>query len=84
MVVKRYLERRVELGLDCSPAAPLIVDESGAAIAADKLEVYYQQIRTVRVALEANGAFCRAMLAKRIESRSPNTAQIKGDANVQA
>jgi metal-sulfur cluster biosynthetic enzyme len=64
-VVRRYLERRVELGLDCSPAAPLIVDHSGVAIVADRLEAHYQQIRTVRVSMEANGSFCRAVLATR-------------------
>jgi metal-sulfur cluster biosynthetic enzyme len=83
-VVERYLERRAELGLDCSPSAPLIVDESGAVIAADRLEAYYQQIRTVRVALEANGAFCRVMLAKRIASGPADTTRSKGEANVPA
>jgi metal-sulfur cluster biosynthetic enzyme len=83
-VVERYLERRAELGLDCSPASPLIVDQGGAAIAADRLEAYYQQIRTVRVALEANGAFCRAVLAKRTASRRLNTAQNEGRGHVQA
>jgi metal-sulfur cluster biosynthetic enzyme len=79
-VVNRYLERRIEVGLDCSPSAPLIVDQNGAVIAADRLEAYYQQIRTVRVALEANGAFCRAVLARRTASRP----QSEGEANVQA
>jgi metal-sulfur cluster biosynthetic enzyme len=51
-VIDRYFERRLELGLDCSASAPLIVDQDGAAVAADSLELYYQQIRTVRVALE--------------------------------
>jgi len=83
-VVNRYLERRSELGLDCSPSAPLIVDQDGAVVAADRLEAYYQQIRTVRVALEANGAFCRAVLARRTASRPPETAQSEGEANVQA
>jgi hypothetical protein len=58
----------------------LIVDQNGAVIAADRLEAYYQQIRTVRVALEANGAFCRAVLARRTASRP----QSEGEANVQA
>lgn len=82
--VNRYLERRIELGLDCSPSAPLIVDEGGAAIAAEELEAYYQQVRTVRVALEANGAFCRALLARRTASHLPNKARSEGEANVQA
>jgi metal-sulfur cluster biosynthetic enzyme len=74
-VVHRYLERRAELGLDCSPTAPLIVDQSGAAIPADRLEAYYRQIRTVRVSLEANGSFCRAVLAKRAASALSTTTE---------
>jgi metal-sulfur cluster biosynthetic enzyme len=83
-VVNPYLERRIELGLDCSTSAPLIVDQDGAVVAADRLEAYYQQIRTVRVALDANGAFCRAVLARRTASRAPEMAQSEGEANVQA
>jgi metal-sulfur cluster biosynthetic enzyme len=83
-VVDRYLERRAELGLDCSPSAPLIVDERGVAIPAERLDAYYQQIRTVRVALEANGAFCRAMLAKRTASGPTESTRSKGETNVQA
>jgi hypothetical protein len=63
--LSRYLERRTRLGLDQSPDAPLIVDQDGSAVSADRLEQYYQRVRTVRVALEANGSFCRAVLATR-------------------
>lgn len=63
--LRRYLERRAELGLDCAPAAPLITDLRGHALAAAQLEAYYRAARTVRVSLEANGAFCRAVLAAR-------------------
>jgi metal-sulfur cluster biosynthetic enzyme len=83
-VVERYLERRLSLGLDCSPSAPLIVDQNGAPVAADRMEAYYRQIRTARVALEANGLFCRAMLARRTASHPGNTTQTKGEANVPA
>lgn len=83
-VLQRYMERRAELGLDCSPAASLIVDQSGVRIPADRLEAYYQEIRTVRVSLEANGAFCRAVLAKRTSSTALSTTIGKGKAHVQA
>jgi hypothetical protein len=63
--LRRYLERRAELSLDCSPEAPLIVDQNGASVPEETLEAYYQRIRTVRVALEANGSFCRAILTTR-------------------
>jgi metal-sulfur cluster biosynthetic enzyme len=69
--LRRYLERRAELGLDCSPGAPLIVDQTGAAIASDELESHYTQIRTIRVSMEANGSFCRAVLAMRGKTALP-------------
>ena len=61
----RYLERRAELGLDCSPTEPLIVDLEGNGLSAEQLDAYYRDARTVRVAMEANGSFCRALLATR-------------------
>jgi metal-sulfur cluster biosynthetic enzyme len=61
-VLRRYLERRAELGFDAGPGAPLLVGLDGEAIAADRLERYYQAARTMRVALEANGLFCRALI----------------------
>jgi metal-sulfur cluster biosynthetic enzyme len=60
-----YLERLVELGLDGSSDAPLIVDPDGAALTAARLDAWYQHIRTIRVTQEANGSFCRAVLATR-------------------
>ena len=63
--LQRYLERRAELGLDCSPNAPLIVDLDGNELSVEGLETYYRDARTVRVAMEANGSFCRALLAAR-------------------
>ena len=63
--LQRYLQRRAELGLDCTRTAPLIVDLDGQPLPVARLQAYYQHARTVRVALEANGAFCRAVLAVR-------------------
>jgi len=60
---QRYMERRAELGLDCSFTAPLIVDLEGIPFSADRLQAHYESIRTLRVALEANGSFCRALLS---------------------
>ena len=64
-VLRRYLDRRVELGLDCDRTAPLIVDAGGKTLSVEQLERHYQDARMVRVSLEANGSFCRAMLATR-------------------
>jgi metal-sulfur cluster biosynthetic enzyme len=65
MTLRRYLERRGELGLDCNPAKPLIVDLDGMPFSAERLQAHYEAVRTVRVALEANGSFCRAVLSAR-------------------
>jgi len=61
-LLHRYRERRTELGLDCADSAPLIVAPDGAALSAAQLEAHYEMARTIRVAMEANGSFCRALL----------------------
>src|SRR6516164_9504032 len=61
--LQRYLQRRAELGLDCGPAVPLIVDLEGRPFPEERLQAHYEAIRTARVALEANGSFCRALLS---------------------
>jgi metal-sulfur cluster biosynthetic enzyme len=63
--LQRYLERRAELGLDCNPGSPLIVELDGNGLSVERWEAYYRDARTVRVAMEANGSFCRALLASR-------------------
>jgi len=72
-ILQRYLERRVELALDCSPEAPLIIDLEGAPFSADRLQAHYEAVRTVRVALEANGSFCQALLSvQRLDAAGPS------------
>jgi metal-sulfur cluster biosynthetic enzyme len=63
MTLRRYLERRAELALDCSPTARLIVDLDGRPIPSERLQAHYEAARTVRAAMEANGSFCRALLS---------------------
>jgi metal-sulfur cluster biosynthetic enzyme len=63
--LQRYLERRAALGLDCSDGAKLIVDLEGKPFSADRLQAHYEAARTMRVALEANGSFCRALVSLR-------------------
>ncbi len=62
-ILQRYLQRRAELALDCSPVAPLILGLDGAPFTVDRLQAHYEAVRTVRVALEANGSFCRALMS---------------------
>ena len=64
-VARQYFQRRAEMELDCSPAAPLIIDLRGREVTAEKLEKYLIRARTVRVSLQANGSFCAAVLAAR-------------------
>ena len=64
-VAHQYFQRRAEINLDCSPAAPLIIDLRGNEVTAEKLEEYLIRARTVRVSLQANGSFCAAVLAAR-------------------
>ena len=63
--VSRYMERRGELGLDCSGEMPLIVTAKGEDIPAAELQAYYIRARTTRLAMEANGSLCSAMLQSR-------------------
>jgi metal-sulfur cluster biosynthetic enzyme len=70
--LQRYLERRAELALDCNLTAPLIVDLDGASLSAQRLAAHYKAARTVRVAMEANGSFCRALLSvHRLDAAAP-------------
>jgi len=72
-VLLRYLERRAELALDCSPAAALIVDLEGKTLSTERIHAYYEAARTVRVAMEANGSFCRALLSlHRLDAAGPS------------
>ena len=70
----RYMERRAELELDCSDAAMLIVDAAGRAIPAAEMQTYYIRARTTRLAMEANGSLCSAMLQSRNANWAPTTA----------
>jgi metal-sulfur cluster biosynthetic enzyme len=84
-ILRRYLERRAELALDCSLAAPLIIDLEGAPLSTERLDAHYEAARTVRVAIEANGSFCRAMLSLRsLDAVAPPEGQANiGRRNVQ-
>ena len=69
-VASQYLERRAEIGLDCSPATPLMTNLLDDAIPAGELEEYLIRARTVRVSLEAGGALCSALLEARKTEKS--------------
>lgn len=84
-ILERYLERRAELGLDCTLAAPLIIDLEGEMLSVERLLAHYETARTVRVAMEANGAFCRALLSlHRLDTAGPPANANTGGNDVQA
>jgi metal-sulfur cluster biosynthetic enzyme len=84
-ILQRYLERRAELTLDCSPAAPLIVGLEGKPFSAEQLQGHYEAARTVRVALEANGSFCRALLSVQpLDAAGPSGHANMGGRHVQS
>ena len=83
--LQRYLDRRAELGLDCSLAAPLIIGLEGKPFSVDQLQAHYEAARTVRVALEANGSFCRALLrVHRLEAADQSLHSNTGGRHVQS
>ena len=63
--LNRYLQRRAQLGLDCSETSTLVTDVFGNSIPADRLQQHYITARTVRVAQEANSSMCCALLDAR-------------------
>jgi hypothetical protein len=82
-VLRHYLERRAELALDCDPSHPLIVDLEGQPFSAERLHTHYQAARTVRVAMEANGSFCRALLSmRRRDAAAPSGHEQAGGKHV--
>ena len=64
-VAQRYLERRSALGLDCSPSSPLILDLRGEPVPPEQFESFFVRSRTIRVAAEATGSLCSALLQAR-------------------
>lgn len=63
--LRRYLERRAELEIDSADHAPLICQLGGGGVPAGELETYYVRARTSRLAMEANGSLCSALLKAR-------------------
>ncbi|MGW3346420.1 metal-sulfur cluster assembly factor [Nonomuraea rubra] len=59
------LRRRAELGLDCSPGSPLLLDERGRPIPEEEAERRLRFARTVRVSMEGNAGLCRGLLRTR-------------------
>jgi hypothetical protein len=69
-----YLQRRLELGLDVTAAAPAVVRSSGEPVPEEALERYLRIARTVRVSVEANAGMCRSLLRTRYGIEDPEEA----------
>jgi len=74
---ERYLQRRADLGIETSQTSPLVTDLRGEPVAAQELEKYFVQARTVRVSLEANGALCCSLLSARQAARRGGSEDTK-------
>ncbi|WP_204358250.1 iron-sulfur cluster assembly protein [Streptosporangium sp. 'caverna'] len=71
----RLLRRRAELGLDCSPGSPLLLDERGEPIPAEQAVPRLRFARAVRVGIEGNADLCRGLL----RTRYPESAADRGE-----
>ncbi|MEA2501979.1 MAG: hypothetical protein QOD49_360 [Actinomycetota bacterium] len=60
-----YLQRRAELGMDVSPGAPFLADQTGAPVSPERVTPYLRRLRTIAVSIEGNAGFCRGLLATR-------------------
>ena len=70
-IVRDYLDRRAQIGLDFRPDAALFVDLRAEPVTAEQLEKYLIYARTVRLSLEANGSLCSALLeAKKVQKQA--------------
>ncbi|GLY66516.1 iron-sulfur cluster assembly protein [Amycolatopsis taiwanensis] len=59
------LRRRAELGLPVAPDSPLVVDDDGVPVPAEKVASRLRFARAVRVSIDGNAAFCRGLLKTR-------------------
>jgi metal-sulfur cluster biosynthetic enzyme len=62
---RSLLRRRDDLGLSTDPGDPLLVDDEGVPVPADRLAAHLRFAQTVRVSIEGNSAFCRGLLHTR-------------------
>jgi metal-sulfur cluster biosynthetic enzyme len=59
------LRRRRDLGFDCAPDAPLLVDEKGVVIPAGQAALRLRFARAVRISIDGNAGLCRGLLQTR-------------------
>jgi metal-sulfur cluster biosynthetic enzyme len=62
---ERLRDRRVELGIPSGDDDPLLVHANGTKVDGVEVRLHLHRARTVRVSIDANGDYCRQLLAQR-------------------
>lgn len=62
---ERLRHRRCELGIPCGDGDPLLLGADGTAVQRSEVPLHLRRARTVRVSIDANGDYCRSLLAER-------------------
>jgi metal-sulfur cluster biosynthetic enzyme len=63
--LERLRHRRGLLELPAGDDAPLLMDAAGAPVALEGMPLHLRRARLTRVGMEANGGYCRSLLADR-------------------
>ena len=62
---ERLRDRRLELGIPSADHDPLLVHPDGRTVESSEVLLHLRRARTVRVSIDANGEYCRHLLARR-------------------
>jgi metal-sulfur cluster biosynthetic enzyme len=66
----RLRARRAALGLPAGDDAPLLIHPDGRAVTTEQVPLHLRRARLTRVAIEANGDYCKRLLATRYAATS--------------
>jgi len=67
----RLRHRRGLLGLPAGDEAALLIDAEGQRVTLEAMPLHLRRARTTRVGMEANGGYCRGLLADRYNLGAP-------------
>jgi hypothetical protein len=67
----RLRHRRGLLGLPAGDDAALLIDAEGRPVTLEAMPLHLRRARTTRVGMEANGGYCRGLLADRYNLGAP-------------
>jgi metal-sulfur cluster biosynthetic enzyme len=66
----RLRARRAALGLPAADDAPLLIHPDGSAVTTAQVPLHLRRARLTRVGIEANGEYCKSLLAVRYATTS--------------